>query len=126
MKSALAGAIAAALMLAGAASAAPDPAKGKAVFNEQCSLCHSASPGVEGAAPSLSGVVGRKAAGDPKFVGYTPALKKLGVAWTPAGLDRFLANPGAVAPGTAMPINVASAADRQDLIAYLSSLKAGR
>jgi cytochrome c len=67
------------------------------------------------------GVVGRKAgAGD---FPYTAALKGSGLTWTPETLDRFLTDPAKVVPGTAMPISLSDAKDRQDLIAYLASLK---
>ncbi len=132
MKSVIAiSALAAALLAAGSASAsasgsAADIAKGKALFDGQCSLCHSASAGVEGAAPSLNGVVGRKAASDPGFPAYTKALKASGLTWTEETLEHFLANPQKMAPGTAMPISVPSEADRHDVISYLASLKHGR
>lgn len=130
MKSVIAiGVLSAALLAAGAASAAGsavDIAKGKALFDGQCSLCHSDSAGVEGAAPSLNGVVGRKAASDPGFPAYTKALKASGVAWTEATLDQFLTGPQKMVPGTAMPISIASPIDRHHVIAYLASLKHGR
>ena len=61
-------AVAGLLALAAAQSASADPpanaVHGKALFSAQCSMCHSTSAGVEGAAPSLAGVVGRKAAAE--------------------------------------------------------------
>jgi cytochrome c len=116
---------AAGLAFSGAA-AAGDASKGKALFDAQCSLCHSASAGVEGQAPSLNGVVGRKAASDPGFPAYTRQLKASGLTWTPANLEKFLSGPATLVPGTAMPIALASPQDRQNVIAYLASLKAGR
>ena len=113
---------AAALAVAGAAHAAGDPVKGKALFNAQCSLCHSATT-EEGAAPSLLGVIGRKAAGDPAFPGYTKALKASGLTWTPATLDTFLSGPAKLVPGTGMPITLAKPQDRANVIAYLATLK---
>ncbi len=88
---AVAGALA---LAAGAAQAQPagDAVKGKALFNQQCALCHSATAGVEGAAPSLHDVFGRKAAGEAKYPGYSKALKASAVVWTAPNLDAFLAN----------------------------------
>jgi cytochrome c len=126
MIAALAGA---GLMAAGSATAASpagNVAKGRAVFDQQCSLCHSALPGQEGAAPSLNGVVGRKAAADPGFPAYSRALKASGLTWDAATLDHFLANPSAMVRGTAMPISLPAEADRRNVIAYLASLKRGR
>lgn len=122
---------AAALAVSGAAQAshashaahpAGDTAKGKALFNAQCSLCHSVT-GEEGAAPNLNGVVGRKAASDPAFPTYTKALKASGLTWTAATLDTFLSGPSKLVPGTAMPITLAKPEDRQNVVAYLASLK---
>ena len=122
-------AMAAALLGAGLAQAATAPlppgnaVKGKAMFNQQCMLCHSAAAGQEGAAPTLFGVVGRKAATDPGFPGYSRALKASGLTWTAANLNTFLAGPAKLVPGTAMPITVNAPQDRANIIAYLASLK---
>ncbi len=97
--------------------------KGKALFNQQCSLCHSATAGLEGQAPSLYGVVGRKAGGDPGFTAYSPAIKASKMVWKPATLDAFLSGPAKLIPGTAMPITVASPDARHDIVAYLATLK---
>lgn len=119
---------AASLLTAAAASgvhaqAAGNAAAGKAVFTQQCALCHSAVAGQEGAAPSLFGVVGRPAASERGFTSYTAALKASKLTWTPATLNRFLSGPGQLVPGTAMPITLAAPADRANVIAYLATLK---
>ena len=113
--------------LAGRASAqAPggDAARGKALFQERCGLCHTAAPddGDGGQGPALAGVVGRKAASVAGFH-YTQALSKSGRVWTPAALDVFLTAPSKDVPGTNMPVATASAKDRADLIAYLATVK---
>lgn len=115
-------ALAAALAAAGSASAEGNAAKGKAYFASQCSLCHSVKPGENGAAPSLYGVVGRKAGSEPGF-NYSNALKASGITWTHGSIEKFLAGPGKMVPGTAMPISVAKESDRDDLAAYLATLK---
>jgi cytochrome c2 len=106
---------------AGGAFAAGDAAKGQEAF-AVCQTCHTGEDGA--IAPDLNGVVGRKAAADPDFALYTEALKGLNVTWTPEELDKFLASPMTVAPGTQMIFPVADAAQRADLIAYLETLKA--
>jgi glucose/arabinose dehydrogenase len=107
-----------------AAPAAGDVKRGAALFAQRCELCHSATPqGGGGQGPHLAGVVGRKAASTD--FGYSQALQKLAVVWTPASLDRFLAAPSRLAPGTSMPLRVPVAKDRQDIIAYLGTLHAG-
>jgi cytochrome c len=113
-------------MAAGAHAQAGNAAQGKTLFTQQCMLCHSPVAGQEGQAPSLFGVVGRKAASDPGFTSYTAALKTSGLTWTPANLNKFLGGPAQMVPGTAMPITLASPADRANVIAYLATLKKGR
>lgn len=103
------------------ASAQDAVAHGARIFNERCSLCHAADGG-GGQGPSLAGVVGRKA-GSTAF-GYSPALRKVGWTWDDARLDRYLAGPQAAVPGTRMPVALADAGERQDVIAYLATLKA--
>ncbi len=119
-----AAALAAAAAVAEAAAApSGDAAHGKMVFAARCGLCHSAGDvGEAGQGPPLAGVVGRMAAASPDF-DYTAALKASHLSWTPANLDRFLAGPSMLVPGTAMPIAVADAKTRADLIAYLATVK---
>ena len=81
-------------------------------------MCHVAGGGGQG--PSLKGVVGRRAGSLPGFA-YTPALKGSGLTWTAANLDRFLTNPAALVPGTAMVVRINDAAQRSALIAYLAT-----
>ena len=121
--------LAAAAALVGAAGAAQaegalggDPVKGLATFKQQCAACHSADPGVEGAAPNLRGVIGRKAGSDPKFTAYTPAIKAAKITWSASTLDAFLSGPAKLIPGTAMPITLPDPKTRHDVVAYLASL----
>jgi cytochrome c len=117
----LAALAAVATLAAGAALAqTPDMTKGADVYDDRCSGCH-VTAGV-GQGPSLAGVVGRKAGAAPGFA-YTPALKSSGLVWTPANLDRWLADPRKLVPGTAMTTLVPDAAERRELIAYLSALR---
>ncbi len=107
---------------------AGDASAGKVFFQQSCALCHSVGGGTKptvivGQGPSLVGVVGRHAASFPNF-NYSRALSESKLVWDAATLDHFLENPPAAVPGTAMAVPVASAADRRNLIAYLSTLKA--
>jgi cytochrome c len=116
-------ALAAAVIATGAGTALAqtgDAAKGSDVYDDRCSGCHVIA-GV-GQGPSLAGVVGRKAGAAPGFA-YTAALKGSGLTWTPANLDRWLAGPPKLVPGTAMVAVVPDAAERRELIAYLATLK---
>ena len=104
---------------------AGDSARGAILFQQSCALCHStgkdARPPI-GQGPLLAGVIGRSAASLPNF-GYTKALEASQLTWDSATLDRFLAGPGALVPGTTMAVMVANPVDRRDLIAYLATLR---
>jgi cytochrome c len=67
------------------------------------------------------GVVGRKAGSLPGYA-YSPAMKAQSFVWDKVMLDRWLTQPTAVVPGTAMAFGgVPSKADREAIIAYLAS-----
>lgn len=108
-----------ALSSAAQGAAPADPAAGKRAY-VKCMACHSVTPGARpGIGPNLSGVVGRKAATQPGFR-YSAALQKAQLTWNEATLDKWLAKPSAVAPGTSMVFaGVANPAERAALIAYL-------
>lgn len=105
-------------LLAGSAGAAGDATKGEALYQAQCAMCHAPE---SGAAPSLVGVVGRKAGTLPGFA-YSNAMKASGITWTPAELDAFLTDPAKKVPGTMMMIPGPEPAERTDIIAYLATL----
>jgi cytochrome c len=111
-----------ALIISSSASfAAGDPAAGQHLF-VQCSGCHSTTPSENKIGPSLAGVVGRKS-GTESGYSYSPAMKSANITWDDATLDRFLASPGGFVHGTKMFINLPSSTDRQNVIAYLDTLK---
>jgi hypothetical protein len=106
---------------------AGDPGQGKIYFQQNCAICHSETLGPGNAVivkqgPSLVGVLGRPAGTGLSF-NYSKELAASGLTWDAPTLDRFLTNPAAAVPGTTMPITVAKAEDRLDVIAYLSTLK---
>jgi cytochrome c len=119
----------AAILLTGAACAAPSPtqlAQGEQVYR-RCVACHALEPGRNTpAGPTLHGIVGRPIAAERGF-DYSPALRRFAVSegnWTPALLDRFLADPETVVPGTEMGlIGVAEAGEREALIAWLRTTR---
>jgi cytochrome c len=90
---------------------------------KQCAICHNFQEG-QGPkiGPDLYGVVGRKIAAAPGF-NYTPALKAVTGTWTFDELNKWITDPRAMVPGTAMTFaGLSSEKQRADVIAYLDSL----
>ena len=118
--------LAIAALTLGHSAMAADANAGKTFFTAQCGLCHTAAPNDNGGGqgPNLQGVLGRKAASNSQF-GYTEVLKKSGLSWDAATLDKFLTNPAAMVQGSAMVIAVPGATDRANVIAYFQALKDG-
>jgi cytochrome c len=107
-----------------AEEAKPDIENGKATFMTTCSVCHSVQKtggGIEG--PNLIGVVGRAAGSQPDFTKYSAALKASKLTWSVQTLNKFLVNPGAMVPGTFMPMQIPDDKTRADVVAFLASLK---
>lgn len=92
---------------------------GQAMF-AVCKSCHTVAQG--GGAmigPGLWGVFGRKAASQAGF-SYSDGLKASKIVWDAASLDRWIANPRAVASDTKMTYaGMQQAKDRIDVVAYL-------
>lgn len=105
------------------AHAAGNAAAGANIFQSQCAMCHSATPGAGGIGPSLAGVYGKPAASSPGYQ-YSPALIAAKLVWNDATLDKFLTSPQSDVPGTKMPFaGLTDAGQRADVIAYLATLK---
>jgi len=101
---------------------AADVDAGKADF-KKCALCHTTEAGKNKIGPSLFGVVGRKAGSLDNF-NYSEAMKKYDHTWDPETLETYLADPRAVVPGTKMIFpGIKDEKERQDVIAYLETLK---
>ena len=105
-----------------AALAAGDATAGERVFASHCAVCHATAPGEKKTGPSLGGIVGSKSGTVPGF-DFSAAMKSANVTWDDANLDKFLANPAGFIHGTKMFVNLPSEADRQNVIAYLDTLK---
>jgi cytochrome c2 len=100
---------------------AQDAAAGKSMFRSQCSICHSVEPGRNMTGPSLFAIVGRPA-GQVSGFHYSPAMQTSHFTWDKATLDRYLAAPRQVVPGTFMAYaGVKDATQRANLIAYLAA-----
>ena len=118
--------IAAALSAAAPAAASEpgDAEAGRKAFRA-CSACHTVEPGAPSTVgPNLHGVLGRDIASVGGFA-YSDALRALQGVWDAASLDRFIANPTGVAPGTRMVVKIADPRQRADLVAYLGTLHQG-
>jgi cytochrome c len=121
----IARAAAALLLLAGqTAFAAGDAKHGADVFAEECGDCHSPLPGKDKKGPTLTGIVGRKAASVASFAGYSDAMKSSGIVWSAERIDSYIAAPKKVVPGGKMKYDgLPDAAARADVIAFVQSLK---
>jgi cytochrome c len=104
------------------ARAEGDADAGKEVF-KKCAVCHATQPGQNKVGPSLAGVVGRKAGTVPNY-SYSAANKDSGLTWDEATLEKYLENPREVVKGTKMVFpGLKTEKERQDVIAYLKTLK---
>ena len=100
-----------------AAGAGPD---GALLFQQRCAACHTVAPGGRAVlAPNLAGVLNRKAAAT--TFNYSPALKASNITWNRANLDRFLAAPGRMVPGTRMVISITDPAQRAAVVNFIST-----
>lgn len=117
------GTMIAVIQLAGTARAdAPDPAAGARLFRADCSICHSAEPGHNLIGPSLFNVVNRRAGQMDNFH-YSEANRGSGITWNVPTLDRYLAAPRKLIPGTKMTFpGLPDPKQRADVIAYLETL----
>lgn len=112
-------------LAAGSASAA-NVKHGEEVFQAKCSACHAIKPGVVRLGPSLSGVFDREA-GAVKGYHYK-GLTNAKFKWDEQKLMAYLKDPlGFVktlgASSTMMVVKLPGKEDRQDVIAYLKTLK---
>ena len=109
------------VVLFNANSFAADAAKGKKVYTK-CKACHNAEKPQNKVGPHLVGIVGRKAASADGYKKYSKDLKEAGIVWDEANLDKWLANPKGMYPGTKMIYpGLKKAEDRADLIEYLKT-----
>jgi len=102
-------------------AATPSSENGRKLF-ATCAACHAPNQ-VTSTGPDLRGVFGRKSGSVPGFR-YSRALKNTKFIWDEVRLDAYLAEPQVAVPGNAMPFpGLPKATERQDLIAYLKTVK---
>ncbi len=99
---------------------AGDASRGKLVFEKRCTGCHALTADREG--PRLAGVFERKAGSVAGFT-YSAALKKSGLTWDEATLEKWLTDPDMVAPDNNMSFSLPKAQERRDVIAFFKQLK---
>ena len=98
-----------------------DPTSGEAIY-ARCLACHALAYDRTG--PRHCGLFGRRAGSEKSFA-YSDAMKRSKIVWNEKTLDRFLADPLATVPGTAMGYaGVTDGKERADLIAYLKQANA--
>ena len=108
------------LTAAGVARAveAGDPALGKKVFAKY-QACHSLEAGKNKVGPTLHGVMGRASASEAEF-NYSDAMQNAHLTWDAETLDKYLADPKQLVPGTKMMFpGLRKEKERSDLISYL-------
>ena len=103
-------------------NAAASAQQGERIFAGRCAMCHGQAGQGTSMAPTLKNISGRKA-GSTAFAGYSSSLRQSNLVWTDAEIAAFLENPSKKVPGTRMFIKVPDAASRQQLVAYLKTLR---
>lgn len=104
----------------GAAVPATLADRGKTVYDARCGGCHSEDAHRVG--PLHRGVVGRRAGALADF-DYSPALRESKLLWTRATLKAWLADPEALIPGQGMDYRLEDEREREEVVAYLATLK---
>lgn len=108
-------------------AAIADAGRGERVF-QRCAACHSvAESDTKLPGPNLRGVIGRRAgtlAGFEFSSAMVDAGKSENVMWDRKTLDKYLADPDDVVPGTAMRLNFQLTPDeRGDVVDFLEQKK---
>ena len=108
------------------AHASGDAAKGEKVFNK-CKACHSTEAGKNKTGPSLHGVFGRKAGTAEGFTRYK-GLDGADWTWDEEHLNEYLKDPKKYTKlkngkSAAMVLKLSKESEREDVIAYLKTLK---
>jgi cytochrome c len=97
--------------------------KGQATA-KQCAACHTFEKGGPNrVGPNLWNIVGDHRGKERGGFNFSAAMKAKGGKWTYDDLNKFITNPKAAVPGTAMGFaGIQKDSERADLIAYLRTL----
>jgi len=103
-----------------------DAGNGQDLFRA-CSACHEVGVGARNSVgPVLNDIVGRRAASRDRY-SYSRGMREAaadGLVWSVETLDGYIENPRAYLRGTRMAYSgLRDPQERQDLIAYLKTLK---
>jgi cytochrome c len=105
-------------------TALPEPQHRGAIVFRACRACHGLTASdTNRAGPTLHGIFSRRIASHPSY-GYSPALKRLDIIWTPETVAKlFEVGPAAYTPGTKMPEQrITNPADRAALVEWLAKV----
>jgi cytochrome c len=90
--------------------------QGKEIFEKRCTGCHALDNAKAG--PPLRGVYGKRAGSVPSFP-YSEPLRKSGITWDSASLDKWLTEPDRLVPENDMAFRVTNPEERAAVIDYL-------
>ena len=95
---------------------------GEVAFNTHCRQCHSFKPKDNRLGPSLHGIIGKKAGTVEGYANYSESLKKSGLTWDEATLDKFIEAPDKAIPGNNMKpyAGIPEADQRKAIIGFLA------
>ena len=107
-----------------AASAEGDAAKGESTFKKKCKICHTSVKGDKAKiGPNLYGIHNMKA-GQFKGYKYSKGIIAADLTWDDTTLDAYLLKPrDVVKKGKMIFAGFKKVKDREDIIAYLKTLK---